>query len=100
MSLSEKVKDGALLLLENFNLETPKTKLVGSLLKKLPIKGKRVLLVFPKRQDAENMGLASRNIPNISQADLGSLNLIDLLKSHTILTVKDTVDYWQETYKK
>ena len=99
MALSEKVKDGALLLLENFNLETPKTKLVSSLLKKLPVKGKKVLLVFPKRQDVENMGLAARNIPNINQADLGSLNLMDLLKNDTILTVKDTVDYWQKTYK-
>lgn len=100
MALSEKVKDGALLLLENFNLETPKTKLVGSLLKKLPLKCKKVLLVFPKRQDVENMGMAARNIPNVNQADLGSLNLIDLLKNDTILTVKDTVDYWQKTYKK
>jgi large subunit ribosomal protein L4 len=99
MALSEKVKNKGLLLLENFNLETPKTKLVSGLLKKLPIKSKRVLIVFPKRQETKNMSLAARNITNVEQADLGSLNLLDLLKSGTILTVKDTVDYWHKTYK-
>lgn len=98
MALSEKVKNGGLLLLENFNLETPKTKLVSGLLKKLPIKSKRVLIVFPKRQETKNMSLAARNITDVEQADLGSLNLLDLLKNSTILTVKDSVDYWQKTY--
>lgn len=98
MALSEKVKNGGLLLLENFNLETPKTKLVSGLLKKLPIKNKRALIVFPKRQETKNMSLAARNITGVEQADLGSLNLLDLLKNSTILTVKDSVDYWQKTY--
>lgn len=97
MVLSDKVKNEQLLLLENFDLSEPKTKKFVALLKKLPVAGK-ILLVMPVAK--ENARLASRNIPKVDQADLGSVSMLDLLSHRTVVACPEAIAYWEKTYSK
>ncbi len=98
MALSEKVADKSFILLENFGLENLKTKNFSAILKKLPVIGKKVLIIFS--DENKNLRLASRNIPNVSQANLVEVNVMDLLKANTVLTTKEAVDRWSKIYIK
>lgn len=98
MVLSQKVAEQALILLENFDLEQPKTKKFVDILKKLPLIGKKILIIFPVEK--KNFRLASQNIPNIKQINLCELNILDLLKTDTVITTKETIEFWNKIYQK
>ncbi|MCX6779413.1 MAG: 50S ribosomal protein L4 [Candidatus Magasanikbacteria bacterium] len=98
MALSDKVADKSLILLESFNLEKPQTKLFAVIKKKLPLVGKKVLMVFAGAE--KNMGLASRNVVNVKQVSLHELSVLDLLKSDSVVATKEAVDFWTKVYKK
>lgn len=97
MVLSDKVKDGSLILLESFDLVQAKTKNVAQLLKKLSLADKKVLLIFSGKE--EKMRSASRNLPNTQQENLNEVNLLDILNNQKILTTPATVAYWEKVYK-
>ena len=59
-ALAEKAEEKAIMVLENLNLTTPKTKDMKALLETLKIADKKVLLVVKEFDD--NMILASRNL--------------------------------------
>lgn len=98
MVLSEKVADKALIIMDNFDLENAKTKAFSAILKKLPIVGKKVLVVFPEGQS--NIRLASRNIPKLTQSNLVETNIMDVMRANTVLTTKSAVEQWVKTYNK
>lgn len=98
MILSDKVAEKSLILLESFNLEKPQTKIFTQIKKSLPLIGKKVLLVFCDKD--QNMRLASRNVVNVKQVALQELSVLDLLKTDSIVTTKEAVDFWTKVYKK
>lgn len=83
--LSKKAKEGKILALEKFELETPQTKAFLSLLKKLPIE--RNVLVVGNREE-KILKLSSRNLPNAKNILSGYLNPADLLTYETLLFTK------------
>ena len=64
-ALAEKVANNELLVLENLNIATPKTKDMINVLETLKIADKKVLLVV--KEFDENLILASRNLKNLVQ---------------------------------
>lgn len=98
MALSEKVAEKALILLESFGLEKPQTKIFSTIKNKLPLVGKKVLVIFPG--DEKNMRLASRNVVGVRQAALQEISVLDLLKADSIITTKEAIDFWTKVYKK
>jgi len=98
MVLSEKVADKALIIMDNFDLENAKTKNFSAILKKLPIVGKKVLMVFPEGN--ANIRLASRNIPKLAQSNLVETNVMDVMRANTVVTTKGAVEQWIKTYNK
>ena len=102
MSLSDKVTDGKLIIVEGVNLEAAKTKEFVQIMKSFETKlnglGKNQLLVMPKKDDS--LSRASKNIPNVKQTLATSLNITDILKADTCIVLKDSLPVIEKTYLK
>ncbi|MEI6424684.1 MAG: 50S ribosomal protein L4, partial [Lentisphaerota bacterium] len=76
-------------IIDSLNMDSPKTKNITSLLKKLSL-GKKVLIIV--REFDENLIRASANIPDVMIVKADSVNTYQLLLSPKILFTKDAID--------
>ncbi|MCH5310819.1 MAG: 50S ribosomal protein L4 [Prevotella sp.] len=76
-ALSYKAKEAAILVVEDFNIETPKTKDFVNILKNLKVEGKKSLFVLPEAN--KSVYLSARNIQRTD------VTLAALLNSYKIL---------------
>nr|HET6901161.1 50S ribosomal protein L4 [Ktedonobacteraceae bacterium] len=88
-ALSDKVANEKLIVVNELALETPRTKDMISLLGKLPVEGKRVLMMLPQRDD--NVVLSIRNIPFAKVQHVSSINVVELLKHDCLIMPVETV---------
>jgi len=104
MSLSSKVKDKEIVLIDKIELTEAKTKIMSQALNNLSSKmekdfKKGTLIVLPSSD--KKLSLASRNIQKIKLVGADNLNLLDIL-SHRyllILSPKETVKIIEKKYK-
>src|SRR5213594_1371173 len=76
-ALSERLRAGDVILLDDLKLDSPKTKEFVGLLSALALKG--TALIVSQASD-KNLSLASRNVPNVTLATSDSLNTYDVLR--------------------
>ncbi len=88
-ALSDKVANEKLIVVNDLALEAPRTKDMLSLLGKLPVDGKRVLMMLPQRDD--NVVLSIRNIPFAKVQHVSSINVVELLKHDCLIMPLETV---------
>jgi large subunit ribosomal protein L4 len=88
-ALSDKVANEQLIVLKDLELEAPRTKEMLALLDSLPLNGRRVLMMLPKRD--ENIILSTRNIPSAKVQHVSSINVVELLKHDCVIMPKETV---------
>jgi len=88
-ALSDKVANEQLIVLRDLALESPRTKEMLALLANLPVNGKKVLMMLPKRD--ENIVLSTRNIPSAKVQHVSSINVVELLKHDCVIMSKETV---------
>ncbi len=102
MSLSDKAKDGKLIIIDGIKLETPKTKefikIIAGFDKALKGLGKKQMFLLPKKD--ESLVRASRNLQAINSAFATSLNITDVLKADTMLVLKESLPVIEKTYLK
>ena len=91
--LSEKVKDKELIVVENLELKSNKTKDFNNMLKDLKIDGK-VLVVFV--EDNDNLFLASRNNQNVAVVATEEINVLDLVATKYLLIDESSVKKIEE----
>ncbi|MBU2566128.1 50S ribosomal protein L4 [Patescibacteria group bacterium] len=96
MVLSDRVKHEKLLVVDNFPIEEPKTKLMASWMKKLPI-GRKALVVI-KESNPILMRMV-RNLSNIQLVTVNSLNVADLVKYPTIVFEQAAIPEFEIIYK-
>ena len=84
--LSQRIAEGRLLVLNSMELEEPKTKDFIQRLDNLGIKGDKVLLV--EGLENLNLHLASRNRPELTMLDAGSLNAYEVLNHRWIVATE------------
>jgi len=96
MVLSVKAKSNLIILIDKFNIEKPKTKLMAEIFKKLPCKQKGGLVALPEMQ--KDLILASRNIPKIETIQAKDLNVLDLLSSKYLIMPKESIKAIKETF--
>ncbi len=85
--LSMQAKEGSIIALEGFGAET-KTKILAELLKKLPLKSdRRVLIVWGEKSDA--LIRSARNLPSVETLSAAYLNPEDVLKATAIVFLED-----------
>lgn len=82
-ALTNSVKEGKLMLIDEFKIETPKAKEALSVLENLKIADKKVLIVV--NELSENAILATRNFQNVLLIAADEINVFDLVNADVIL---------------
>ena len=97
MVLSEKAKNNLVVVVDVLNVETPKTKAMAQVIKKLPVNaGSRLVL----SDNGKNIFLAARNIAKTGVLEARNLNIVDLLNYKYVLLSKDGIKQLTETFSK
>lgn len=89
-ALSYVAQNGILKVVEDFDLDEPKTKQMISILRSLQIGNQKVLLVTTK--SSRNLKLACRNIPFLSIREYRDLSTYDILNCVCFLIQKSALD--------
>ena len=96
-ALAYKAQENGVIVLENLNLATPKTKDMKALLETLKIADKKVLLVVKEFDD--NMILASRNLQNVVLISADEINVLDVVGTDVIVFTQDALNAVEEVLK-
>lgn len=98
MVLAEKAKRKRIIVLENLELESSKTKALGTLLEKLPCDRKKTLLVLPSM----NQGVirAGSNLPYCTTMQAKDLNMLDLLAHTFVVMPRESMEVIEKTFAK
>ena len=96
-ALAEKAEEKAIMVLENLNLTTPKTKDMKALLETLKVADKKVLLVVKEFDD--NMILASRNLQNVVLISADEINVLDVVGTDVVVFTQDALNAVEEVLK-
>src|SRR5436190_3794170 len=81
-ALSERLKAGDVIVVDEFKLESPKTKDFVGVLSALELSGSALIVA---QGTDKNLTLASRNIPNVALATSETLNTYDVLRSDKLV---------------
>jgi large subunit ribosomal protein L4 len=88
-ALSERLKAGDVVVVDDLKFESPKTKDFVGMVSKLNLTGS--MLVVSAGVD-KNLTLASRNVPNVALATSDSLNTYDVLRPAKLLFTKSAFE--------
>ena len=86
--LSAKVEEGELRVVQGFDFDPPKTKLVAEALRRLDVQ--RTVLLVTGEADRKLM-LSARNLPGAKTLPADYLNVADLLSHHALVMTVDAV---------
>ena len=95
-ALSEKVLEKKLVVVDNFQMENAKTKDALVVLNNLKLEDK---ILFVTSDDAENLYLATRNLPNCLVIYADEINCYDLVNADTVVMDEETVNKLKEVLK-
>jgi len=88
-ALSERLKAGDVVVVDDLKLSSPKTKEFTGVMSTLELKGSTLIVSSPADK---NLTLASRNIPNVALATSDSLNTYDVLRPDKLLFTKSAFE--------
>lgn len=89
-ALSAKVASNAIKVVEDFSLETPKTKEYINFLKGFGLENKKSLFIMPELND--NIYLSSRNIQGAKLAEVNNLNTYEIMNNSMILLSEKSIE--------
>ena len=95
-ALSSKVQEKALVVVDNFNMESTKTKDALKVLENLKLDNK---ILFVTSDDAENLYLAVRNLPNVLVIYADEVNCYDLVNADMVVIDEAAVKNIEEVLK-
>jgi large subunit ribosomal protein L4 len=93
-ALAYKAKENAIVIVEDLNMDTPKTKEFMSVLTNLNIAGKKALVVIPDYND--NLYLSLRNVPSVVGSLLADVNTYDLINSDVLVLTESAAKIFSE----
>ncbi|HAE42406.1 MAG TPA: 50S ribosomal protein L4 [Clostridiales bacterium] len=94
-AFSSKVESNEIIVVDELNLMTPKTKDMIKILDNLKV-GKKALIVIPGKD--ENIYKSARNIPGVKTSAVNTLNVYDILNHDSFVITKDAVSKVEEVY--
>ena len=92
-ALSQRVREGALKVVEGFPLQAPKTKALKGVLDKLGIAGRAVIV---DHEPADALVLSGRNIPGLKVVNDAHLTAYDVLDCKTLLVTEEALSKLEE----
>ncbi|HJZ41760.1 MAG TPA: 50S ribosomal protein L4 [Bacteroidales bacterium] len=93
-ALTYKARNNEIMVLEDFSLETPKTKDYIAILSNLKIDGKKSLVVL--NEPNKNIYLSSRNLSGTRVVSISELTTYDILNSASLVFVESSLDNFQK----
>ena len=88
-ALSYKAQEEAIIVLEDFNMEAPKTKDFVNITKNLKVEGKKILLLLPEVN--KNVYLSARNLQRSEVMLASSLNTYKVLNADVLLVTENSL---------
>ena len=88
-ALSYKAKDNAIVVVEDFNLDAPKTKDFINIAKNLKVDGKKVLLLLPEANN--NVYLSARNLQEAEVLPAAQLNTYKVLNADVVVVTENSL---------
>ncbi|WP_127846672.1 50S ribosomal protein L4 [Psychroflexus aestuariivivens] len=97
-ALSQKMKSEALIIVEDFNFDKPRTKDYLNVLDNLNIRSKKSLLVLDESN--KNVYLSSRNLKTAKAVTVSELNTYNILNSNVLLISEGKLEELQNNLNK
>jgi large subunit ribosomal protein L4 len=94
-ALAYKAKENAIMILEDVEMDTPKTKTFAGILNNLNLTGKKTLFVLPEYND--NFYLSLRNVPKVNGTLLSDLNTYDILNANVLVLTEGAAKIFSAT---
>jgi large subunit ribosomal protein L4 len=95
-ALTYKVKSEQLVVVEDFSLDSPKTKEFAGILSALKVSGKKVLFLTDGLQ--KNVYLSGRNIDRVKVLEAGNASTYDILNNQTLVLQKSALESLTKTF--
>ena len=95
-ALTEKVLAKKLVIVDNFDMKTTKTKDALNVLSTLKLEDK---VLFVTSNDAENLYLATRNLPNVLVIYADEVNCYDVVNADVVVVDEDAIKTIEEVLK-
>ena len=92
-ALSQRVKEGALKVVDHFDLAVPKTRELIAILGKLEVAGKTLLV---DNKPTDNLILSGRNIPGLKVVDPTQVNVYDVLDCRNLIVTQEALTKLEE----
>ncbi|GIJ95912.1 50S ribosomal protein L4 [Capnocytophaga stomatis] len=89
-ALSAKAKSQSILVVEDLNFETPKTKEFTNILKSLGLENKKSLFVLPDTNN--NVYLSSRNLKSSNVVTASELNTYEVVNASSVVLLESSVN--------
>ena len=93
-ALSYKAKDSAIMVLEDINLDAPKTSKMDEIIKNLELTGKKTLIVL--KDINNNVYLSTRNLQNVSVLTVSDLNTYEILRAKNLVVLESSLESFSE----
>jgi len=93
-ALAYKVQNKQMMVVEDFNMETPKTSEFANIQKNLKLDDKKSVFVISERN--KNVYLSSRNLKNSKVVTLSELNTYEIMNASALCFVESSLDVLQK----
>ena len=93
-ALSYKVQENGIIVVEDFNIETPKTKEILAIAKALKVEGKKLLFVLPVEN--KNIYKSARNLKNVEVMGAANINAYKVMNADTVVLCENAVKKIEE----
>ncbi|MEJ7912933.1 MAG: 50S ribosomal protein L4 [Chitinophagaceae bacterium] len=93
-ALAHKAKANAIVIVEDIDFATPKTKEFTSIIKSLNLSGKKTLYVTPEFNN--NVYLSLRNVPTVKGSLLSDLNTYDIINAGVLILTESAAKIFSE----
>ncbi len=97
-ALSYKAQQNAIVVVEDFDFETPKTKDGVAMLNNLKVEGKKTLIVLPEVK--KNVNLSVRNIQRVEVMTASALNTYKVMNANVLVVTENALKLVDETFNK
>jgi len=94
-ALAYKAKENAIVVMEDVNMDAPKTKAFSGILKSLNIGKKKALFVIPEYDN--NLYLSLRNVEGVNGSVLSDMNTYDILDANVLVMTETAAKLFTET---
>ena len=97
-ALSYKAQENAIIVVEDFNFEAPKTKDFIKVAKNLKVEGKKLLMVLPEAN--KNVYLSARNLKGVNVQAAANIHTYGILNSDVLVVAENSLPVIESTLNK